>query len=123
MALSPMMESLSHNCVMMDKRSISDGEGGFNTAYSEGADFKTYPALDTSALARIAEAQGSKSSYTINVKKTTKLAVGDIFKDLTLGEEAGKSVYFSVTSDAKATPETSRLDLMSFKAEKMELST
>lgn len=114
--LSPMMESLAHECVMMDKRSISDGEGGTIPVYAEGAEFKSYPALDTSMTARIAEAQGVKSLYNILVPKSVTIAPGDIYKDKTEG------AYFRVTSDAKQTPSTSTLDLKAFAAEKTELS-
>lgn len=114
MALSPMMESLAHECVMQDKSTVSDGEGGVITTYKDGAEFKCYPALDTSALARIAEAQGSKSSYNINVLKSVQIGVGDIFRDKTDG------AYFRVTSPPKETPATSHLDLKGFSAEKTE---
>lgn len=113
--LTPMMESLAHDCVMQDKSTISDGEGGVITTYKDGAEFKTYPALDTSALARIAEAQGSKSSYSVLVPKSVQIGVGDIFRDKTDG------AYFRVTSDPKETPSTSTLDLKAFTAEKTEL--
>lgn len=114
MPLSDMMESLAHECVMQDKTTISDGEGGVITTYKDGAEFKTYPALDTSALARIAEAQGSKSSYSVLVPKSVQIGVGDIYKDVTDG------AYFRVTSPPKETPGTSNLDLRAFTAEKTE---
>lgn len=114
--LSPMMESLSHECVMQDKRTIPDGEGGVITAYADGAEFKCYPALDTSMQARIAEAQGVKSLYNILVPKSVQIGVGDMFRDKTEG------AYFRVTSPPKETPGTSTLDLKAFAAEKTELS-
>lgn len=115
MALSPMMESLAHECVMQDKLSYSDGEGGTWTEYADGAEFKCYPALDTSMQARIAEAQGVKSLYNVLVPNAVQISVGDIFRDVTDG------VYFRVTSFPKETPATSRLDLKAFTAEKTEL--
>lgn len=113
--LTPMMESVAHDCVMMDKRTIGDGEGGFITAYAEGAAFKCYPALDSSMQARIAEAQGVKSLYNILVPQSVPIAPGDIYKDTTAG------AYFRVTMDTKQTPSTSTMDLKAFAAEKTEL--
>lgn len=124
MALSFMFESSEHGCVMQDKNTVSDGEGGVITAYVDGAPFKCYPDLDTSALVQIAEAQGSKSSYTINVPKSVKIGVGDIFKITSSADDGGACLpvgaYFRVTTDPKQTPNVSTLDLKTFKAEKTE---
>ena len=117
MALSPMMESMASECVVMDPKSVPDGEGGFFTGYSEGADFKTYPALDTSIQARQAEKQGVTSIYTVLIPQNVPLKVGDIYRDKTI------DAYFRVTSnpEEKQTPGTSALNLKSFSAERTEL--
>ncbi len=115
--MSPMMESMAHDCVMLDKRTIPDGEGGFSVGYTEGAEFKVYPALDSSMEARRAEKEGVTSLYTILIPQNVPVQVGDYYKDRT------GSAYFRVTSrpDEKHTPGTSGLDLKAFSAERTEL--
>lgn len=117
MPLSPMMESFAHDCVMMDRHTVSDGEGGFTVGYAEGAEFKTYPALDSSMQARKAEKDGVMSLYTVLVPQSLPIAVGNIYRDKT------EDAYFRVTShpDEQHTPGTSELDLKSFTAERTEL--
>lgn len=117
MLMSPMMESFAHDCVMMDKHTTPDGEGGFTIGYSEGAEFKTYPSLDSSMQARKAAKDGVTSLYTVLVPQAVPIEVGDYYKDKT------EDAYFRVTShpDEQHTPGTSALDLKSFTAERTEL--
>lgn len=117
MPVSPMMESFAHDCVMMDKRTVPDGEGGFTVGYAEGAPFTAYPSLDSSMQARKAAKDGVTSLYTVLIPQTAPIAVGDYYKDKT------ENAYFRVTSrpDEQHTPGTSALDLKSFTAERTEL--
>lgn len=115
--MSPMMESMARQCIMQEKRTVPDGEGGFFTAYQDGAPFKCYPDLQSSVQARQAEKLGVTSLYDVLIPKNVPLSVGDIYRDETLG------AYFRVTQNPKekSTPETSTLDLNFFTAEKTEL--
>lgn len=112
--LTPMMESLAHECVLLVKTPVSDGEGGWINGWTEGPTFKTYPALDSSMQARIAEKQGVTSVYTILVPQNVPIEVGNYFRDKTAGD-----LIFHVTSvpDEKRTPEMSTLDVKAFTAE------
>lgn len=116
MALTPMMESMAHDCVVLDRRTIPDGEGGYTIGYADGAAFRCYPSLDSSMQARKAEKEGVTSLYTVLILQNVPLQVGDVYKDTTEG------AYFRVTSrpDEKHTPATSQLDLKAFAAEKLE---
>lgn len=116
MPLSPMMESMAHDCVAMDRRTIPDGEGGYTIGYAEGAEFRCYPSLDSSMQARKAAKEGVTSLYTVLIPRNIPLQVGDVYKDKT------EDAYFRVTSrpDEKHTPETSTLQLKAFAAEKLE---
>ena len=117
MSVSPMLESFAHDCVMMDKRTTPDEEGGFTVGYVEGAQFTVYPSLDSSMQARYAAKGGVTSLYTVLIPQSAPIMVGDYYKDLT------EDAYFRVTSrpDEQQTPGTSELDLKSFTAERTEL--
>ena len=117
MALSPMMESMAHECVLLIKSDTPDGEGGAVAAWTDGAAFKTYPAPDRSMKARIAEKDGLTSVYTILVPQDAPVSFGDYYRDNTSDE------IFHITSDPgeKYTPAISALNLKMFTAEKAAL--
>ena len=119
MALSDMMETLAHTCVLMERRRVPDGEGGWTgeTQWEESVSFKAYAARDNSMQAVAAMKQGVTSVYTVNVEQDAPLELGDYYKDTETGET------FRVTSEPneKKTPATSRLNLKSFTAEKKAL--
>ena len=114
MALSPMMESMAHECVLLEPRSHESDEGGYVTTWTDGVKFKTYPALDTSMEARIAEKQGETRMYSVNAPQDVPIRMGDFYRDETNGD------IFHVTSnpDEKYTPKISTLGLKFFTAEK-----
>lgn len=102
----------------MDKRTKPDGEGGYATEWSEGAEFANYVALDSSLEARQAEAQGVTSVYTGIVRKDVPIEYGSVYKDVTTG------TYFRVTSrpeekQAPASASPMLNGLKSFTAERL----
>lgn len=106
-------------CVMYDKRTISDGLGGYTTSYVEGAEFDAAITLDTSIQARTAEKQGVTALYTVTTKKAMNLQYHDIFK------RASDNKIFRVTSDGddKKTPRSATLDMRQVSAEEFTLPT
>lgn len=112
-----MLEQMAHSCVLLEKRRVPDGAGGAETTYADGISFKTYPSLDISTQAKIAEAQGVTSVFTVRVDKDFPIDVGDYFRDEDL------KMVFRVTSDpdAKKTPDMITLDLKAFTAERTVL--
>ena len=104
-------------CKMMDKRTVEDGYGGYDTVYVPGASFRAAIVLDSSMEARIAEKQGVTALYTITTSKALNLQYHDIFKR----EEDGK--IFRVTSDGddKHTPASATLDMRQVSAEEYVL--
>ena len=54
--------------VMLEKKRIPDGEGGFTTDLVNGVQFKAAISLDRSMEALTAEKQGVTSVYTITTK-------------------------------------------------------
>lgn len=115
--LSPMMESLAHECVLLVKTPVSDGEGGWTNGWADGPTFKTYPAIDSSIQARRAEKEGVTSLYSVMVPQNVPISLGDFYRDTVTDET------FHVTSnpDEKKTPETSTLGVKGFTAEKKAL--
>ena len=80
--LSEAMEA----CRMIDKRTVSDGRGGFIPTWSDGASFKAASVLDNSIEARKAEAQGVTGIYTVTTTRAVNLQYHDVFRR----EEDGK---------------------------------
>jgi head-tail adaptor len=60
-----LLSEAMENCIMLDKRTVADGYGGYITTWVEGASFQAAVTFDTSMEARIAEKQGVTSLYTI----------------------------------------------------------
>ena len=86
--------------VMLEKKRVPDGEGGFTTDWAEGVHFKAAISFDSSMQARTAEKQGVTSLYTVTVPINAKLEYHDVIKR----ERDGK--IFRITSDGgdKVTP-------------------
>ena len=122
--------------VMLEKKRVPDGEGGFTTDWAEGVQFKAAISFDSSMeartaekeefgasfdfqasmQARVAEKQGVTGLWNILVKKETRLEFHNIFKRLSDGQT------FRVTSkDDKATPKSAGLDLRLISAEECTL--
>ncbi len=113
-----LLDDFSHSCIIMDKRTKPDGEGGYATEWSEGAEFANYVALDSSLEARQAEAQGVTSVYTGIVRKDVPIEYGSVYKDVMTG------TYFRVTSrpeekQAPASASPMLNSLKSFTAERL----
>ena len=100
-------------CVMLEKKRVPDGEGGFITSWVEGAEFKAAVVFDSSLEARTAEQQGVSSLYTVTTAKNAKLEYHDVFKRLSDGK------IFRVTSDGddKQTPERATFQFAQVTAE------
>ena len=114
-----LLDEMKTACVMLDKRRIPDGEGGFTTTWSEGAKFIAAIILDSSIEARVAEKQGVTGLYTVTTDKNAKLEYHDVFKRLYDGK------VFRVTSDGddKQTPARASFQMSQVTAEEWELTS
>lgn len=119
MTISPMMESLAHECTLLVKTPVSDGEGGWTNGWADGPAFKTYPALDSSIQARRAEKEGVSSLYTVLVPQNVPISLGDYYRD----DKTGETFHVTSNPEEKETPATSTLGVKSFTAEKKGLPT
>lgn len=48
-----LLEEFKSACVILDKKRVPDGEGGFTTTWAEGAKFMAAVVLNTSIEARV----------------------------------------------------------------------
>ena len=99
--------------VMLEKKRVPDGEGGFTTEWVDGVRFKAAISFDNSIEARTAEKQGVTSLYTVTVPLNFKLEYHDVFKRLRDGK------VFRVTSDGddKITPPSASFQFAQVTAE------
>ena len=107
--LSQAMEDV----VMLEKKRVPDGEGGFTTDWAEGVQFKAAISFDSSMEARTAEKQGVTSLYTVTVPINAKLEYHDVLKRLRDGK------VFRITSDGddKVTPKAASFQFVQVTAE------
>ena len=105
-------------CIMVDRTTLPDGEGGIITTWVEGAAFNAAITFDSSIEAKAAAVQGVTSLYTVTVPKRVKLEYHDVFKRLSDGK------IFRVTSDGddKITPERASFQFAQVSAEEYVLA-
>lgn len=107
--LSEQME----DCVIIDKITTPDGYGGVKTQWVDGAEIQAAIAFDTSMEARIGDAQGVSSRYTIVTSKNIIFRYHDVVKRLR------DNKVFRITSDGddKFTPKSASLNMRVVTAE------
>lgn len=113
-----LLENAMENCIMLDKKTVPDGYGGYTKEWTEGAPFDAAIVFDTSIQARRAEAEGVRSRYTVTTTRSLGLEFHDVFKRLRDGK------IFRVTSDGddKFTPSVTALDMRQVTAEEYLLN-
>lgn len=111
------LEQYRQKCVILNKTTTLDDYGGFETAYTEGAEFDAIIVFDTSIQARIADKSGVTSLYTVTTGKNMTLMYHDVFKRLSDGK------IFRATSDGsdKYTPNSSSLNIRQVTAEEFNI--
>ena len=113
-----LIDAFKEPCVVMNKAKVPDGEGGFTTAWQEGAGFDAAIVKDTSLEARIAEKDGLTNTYTVTTSANAALEFHDVFKRKSDGQ------VFRVTSngDDKRTPPVASFEFEQVSAEEWSLS-
>lgn len=106
------------DCVFMNKAKVPDGQGGFNTEWTEGAPVKVAIVHNSTMQARIAEKEGVTSTYTLTTTRDNFLEFHDVIKRLE------DNAIFRVTSNAEDTtsPQVSTLNMAQVTAERWELT-
>lgn len=112
-----LLEEYMKDCVIVDKRTTSDGMGGYNTSWVDGAEFKAAFVLDNSIQARTAEKQGVTGLYTITTQKSMNLQFHDVIRRL----EDGKIFRVTTKGDDDKTPESATINMRQVNAEEWEI--
>lgn len=105
-------------CVMMDRITISDGMGGFETTWTEGAEFDCAIVFDTSMESRTADKLGVTSLYTFTINKSVLLNYHDVIKR----KRDGKIFRITSDGDDKFTPASATLNMRQVTAEEWRLN-
>lgn len=115
--LMSLWENFFESCIMLDKQTESDGFGGFETVYKDGAPFRAAIVKEKTLAAKVAEKQGVTEIYTVTTDKGTHLSAFDVFCRVADG------TTFRVRSNAKdsETPEMASFSFEQVSAERWEL--
>lgn len=115
--MSRLIDDFMEAFVLLDKRSVPDGLGGFSYEWTDGAPFTAAVVKDSSMQARIAEKDGVTELYTVTVYKGAKLAFHDVFRRISDG------MVFRVTSNItdSETPERASFQIGQVTAERWEI--
>lgn len=112
-----LLDDAFESFIMLNKITEDDGYGGTTTRWSEGAQIQGAIVFDSSIQARIAEAQGVTSVYTLTTRKDINLQYHDVLRRVNDGK------IFRVTSDGddRFTPESASLDMRQVTCEEWTL--
>lgn len=113
-----LIDVMMEDCTMLDKRTVSDGLGGFTTEWVDGAEFRATVVKDSTMAARVAEKQGVTELYTVTVDKGLSLQYHDVFRRQSDG------AVFRVTSNIvdSETPSVATFQIGQVTAERWELA-
>ena len=99
--------------VMLEKKRIPDGEGGFTTDWADGVQFKAAITFNSSLEAKVAEKQGVKSLYSLICPINAKLEYHDVIRRL----RDGKIFRITSDSDDEITPDSATFQFAKVSAE------
>lgn len=110
-------EDFYEPCVLMEKKRITDGEGGWITKWDDGIGFEAAIVMDSTLQARVAESDGMTSVYTVTTPDNVKFDFHDVFKRL----KDGKTFRVTSDPDDKTTPEVASFSFEQVTAEAWEI--
>lgn len=113
-----LIDSFKEPYVLMEKKRVSDGEGGWTTAWVDGATFDAAVVRDATLAARVAEKEGVSNVYTVTTDTNARLEFHDVFKRVSDGQ------VFRVTSngDDMRAPDVATFSFEQVSAEEWSLS-
>lgn len=115
--MSRLFEDMFEGCVLLDKRTTSDGMGGYIREWVDGAEFEAAIVKDNTLAARVAEKQGVTEVYTVTVHKGVSLEYHDVFR------RSSDGLTYRVTSNVKdsETPSRATFQIGQVTAERWDL--
>lgn len=113
-----LIEAFNEPCVLLERQRVSDGEGGWTTAWVDGPQFEAAITLDNTMTARVAEKEGVTALYTVTTSRNTSLEFHDAFRRVSDGK------VFRVTSDPadSHTPDVATFQFEQVSAEEWTLA-
>lgn len=114
-----LLEDAFEPCVFCVPAKVPDGYGGWMQTWTDGAGFDAAIVYNNGLQAKIAEAQGVKSLYTVTTQKSLTLEFHDVFRRLRDG------LVLRVTSDGtdNKTPPSAGLNMRQVSAEQYVLTS
>ena len=112
-----LLDSMMEDCVLIDKTSVSDGMGGFDYVWSDGASFSATIIKNGSPIVTVAEQQGVSEQYTVVTPTGASLDFHDVFRRVSDG------AVFRVTGRIRDTqaPAASTVQIAKTTAERWEI--
>lgn len=111
-----LLDCYAHECVLLTRKTVPDGEGGYLSEWSEGAAFTVYMAPGSSSDGEQAGKELLASSFEALVPKSTVLSYGDYFKT------GGATYRVASCPSEKESPACASFSLMHFTFERKELA-
>lgn len=114
-----LVDEMMSDFEIINKSVVDDPEGGTQTIWTDGATIQAVAVKDSSMQAKIAEAQGVTSVYTIVTSKENALDFHTVLR-----RKSDGTIFRITEEDAdNKTPESSNLDIKKLSAEKWRLPT
>lgn len=113
-----LLEEYMEDCVIIDRRTVPDGYGGFTNVWAEGAPIKAAITKDNSISAEIAAAEDVKTIYKITTTRNINLQFHQIVKRVS----DGKIFRCTTDGDDAKTPSSASIDMRQVTAEEWVLT-
>lgn len=99
--------------VFVNKARVPDGESGYITTWTDGAEFEAAATLNDSMVSKLAQAQGVTAVYKVYTKKIVTLEFNDVIKR----KKDNKVFRIRSDGDDKKTPDSATLNMRVVAAE------
>ena len=112
-----LLDEAMESYIILNKTTADDGYGGVITTWTEGAKIQCAVQFNNSIQAKVGEAQGVSSVYTLTTRKNVNLQFHDVLRRVRDGK------VFRITSDGDDlyTPASAGLDMRNVSAEEWML--
>lgn len=108
-----LLSDAMEKCNIYTNTVVEDGYGGYKRTYVKGIEINAAITFDSSIEARIAEAQGTQSLYTVTTARSLTLE----YHDIIVRQRDGKAFRITSDGDDKYTPKSATLDMRIVTAE------
>lgn len=116
--MAHLFELFKEPCVLLEKRTMSDGQGGYTHEWRDGVTFRAAVIKNETLAARVAEKQGVTEVYQVYADEELELDFHDVFRRVKDG------ATFRVTSNAhdSRTPDVATFSFSMVTAERWTLT-